>query len=363
MAQYSKRRNLNVFSLSFLDVMSCGFGATVLVFLIIHHAVDTEIKEVNRDLLSELRLLNYEITTGTPDLTELQQRLEDIRARIAEARRLRTATVEDAERRREELDELEALTIAQRKSLEELMADIETREEEVERLKAIEELEAGRSNIEIRGEGDRQYLTGLFIGGKRILIAVDASASMLDNTLVNVIRRRNMPISRQLQSAKWQRAVDTVQWLLAQVPIESEYQVYSFNTQAATVLSSDGWHSALDTDSMEDAVEALRQTPPADGTSLENLFSAIASMNPLPDNVLLIIDSLPTQGRSPPRSPTVTGQERMRHYVAARRNLPRNIPVNVILFPMEGDPLAAGAYWALAQETGGVFMSPSEDWP
>ena len=29
------RRETNIFSLSFLDVMSCGFGAIVLIFLII----------------------------------------------------------------------------------------------------------------------------------------------------------------------------------------------------------------------------------------------------------------------------------------------------------------------------------------
>ena len=363
MAQYAKRRNLNVFSLSFLDVMSCGFGATVLVFLIINHSVDDEIKQVNRDLLSELRLLNYEITSGTPNLTELQEHLEDIKRRIAEARRLRLATVEDAERRREELDELEALTIAQRKSLEELIADVETREEEVERLKAIEEEEAGRSNLEIVGEGDRQYLTGLFVGGRRILIAVDASGSMLDNTLVNVIRRRNMPVSRQLQSSKWQRAVRTVEWLAAQIPLESEYQIFRFNTEAESVLPSDAWHSSLDAGIMADAIEALGKTPPAGGTSLENLFIAIGDMDPTPDNVLLIVDSLPTQGRTSPRSPTVTGRERMQHFTNATRNLPRGMTVNVVMFPMEGDPLASGAYWRLAQTTGGVYMAPSEDWP
>ena len=363
MAQYSKRRTTNVFSLAFLDVMSCGFGATVLVFLIINHSIDDEIKELNRDLLSELRLLDYDITTGSPNLTELQKQLEDVRLRIAEAKRLRASTVEDAERRREELGDLEALTIAQRKRLEELMSDIETREDDVERLKAIEDREAGWANIEIKGEGDRQYLTGMFIGGKRILIAVDASASMLDNTLVNVIRRRNMPVSRQLRSPQWQRAVRTVEWVAAQIPLESDYQIFSFNATAGTVLPSDGWHAAIKPGTMADAVDALRQTPPAGGTSLENLFSAIAAMEPLPDNVFLIIDSLPTQGRTPPRSPTVTGRERMEHYAAAMRNLPRNVPVNVIMFPMEGDPLASGAYWSLAQQTGGVYMAPSEDWP
>lgn len=363
MAQYSKRRQVNVFSLSFLDVMSCGFGATVLVFLIINHEVDDEIKEVNRDLLSELRLLNYEITTGTPNLTELEKRLEDVKARIAQAKRLRVATVEDAERRREELKTLEAMTITQRKSIGELMADVDMREEEVERLRSAEEAEAGQANIEIEGQGDRQYLTGLFVGGTRILIAVDASASMLDNTLVNVIRRRNMTPSRQLQSSKWRRAVRTVEWIGSQLPLDSYYQILRFNTEAVTVLPSDDWHPTISPEMLANAIDELRETPPSDGTNLANLFSAIDELDPLPDNVFLIIDSLPTQGRSPPRSPTVSGRQRMEYFVEATRRLPRSIPVNIIMFPMEGDPLAAGAYWSLAQRTGGVFMAPSEDWP
>jgi len=32
-----KRRQLNTFSLSFLDIMACGFGAVTLLFLILKH--------------------------------------------------------------------------------------------------------------------------------------------------------------------------------------------------------------------------------------------------------------------------------------------------------------------------------------
>jgi hypothetical protein len=47
----------------------------------------------------------------------------------------------------------------------------------------------------------------------------------------------------------------------------------------------------------------------------------------------------------------------------AVNQLPRSIPVNVILFPMEGDPMAASLYWKLAEATAGAFLSPSKDWP
>jgi hypothetical protein len=43
--------------------------------------------------------------------------------------------------------------------------------------------------------------------------------------------------------------------------------------------------------------------------------------------------------------------------------LPKSIPVNIILMPMEGDPFAASEFWKLAMETQGSFLAPSRDWP
>jgi hypothetical protein len=53
----------------------------------------------------------------------------------------------------------------------------------------------------------------------------------------------------------------------------------------------------------------------------------------------------------------------MGHFNRAVRDLPFNVPVNIILYAMEGDPQAAPAYWWLALRTGGSMMAPSEDWP
>jgi hypothetical protein len=43
--------------------------------------------------------------------------------------------------------------------------------------------------------------------------------------------------------------------------------------------------------------------------------------------------------------------------------LPIGIPVNTILFPMEGDPEAAAMFWQFAMTTKGSFLTPSRDWP
>jgi hypothetical protein len=59
----------------------------------------------------------------------------------------------------------------------------------------------------------------------------------------------------------------------------------------------------------------------------------------------------------------VTGRERLAHFWQAIRVLPRGVTVNVILYPLEGDPAAASAYWDLAIATRGALLSPSEDWP
>ena len=86
-------------------------------------------------------------------------------------------------------------------------------------------------------------------------------------------------------------------------------------------------------------------------------------MDPPPDNVFLIIDSLPTQSSRSPRKAVVTGPKRFEYFREAVEALPRGIPINIIMFPMEGDPQAAAAYWNHARITAGTYMSPSRDWP
>ena len=59
----------------------------------------------------------------------------------------------------------------------------------------------------------------------------------------------------------------------------------------------------------------------------------------------------------------MSGRQRMEYFAEALKKLPANIPVNTILVPMEGDPMAASAFWQLAQLSQGSFLSPTEDWP
>jgi len=110
-------------------------------------------------------------------------------------------------------------------------------------------------------------------------------------------------------------------------------------------------------------IAGLQQVIPAAGTSLHQALAVAAKLSPKPDNILLVTDGLPTQGRSRPSGTTVSAAERLQHFQTAARSLASGIPVNTILLPMEGDAYAAAAFWKLAIDTRGSFITPSRDWP
>ena len=359
------RRRFTVFSLSFLDIMSCGFGAVVLIFLIINHESQRELKIVNQDRLSEMRMLDYQVETGKKDLFELQEILEETERRLREAMAKLQVLQSDVKIKKEELDEIDQESIATEADLALLRSDVESREDEVKRMRSEREADEGGKARTFVGEGNRQYLTGLQVGGKRILIALDTSASMLDETIVNIIRRRNMDPRAQRAAPKWRRAVSTVEWLAAQLPLDADFQIYGFNAEAFAFLpeTEGDWLPVIGDGELDEAVNAVGNSLPEKGTSLVNLFNKIAEMNPLPDNVFLIVDSLPTQEEKPKRAATVSGRERLSMFRSALKDLPQSVPFNIIMFPMEGDPQAAASYWSMARLTRGAFMAPTSDWP
>ena len=361
----AKQRRFSVFSLAFLDVMSCGFGAVILIFLIINHDTEQDQQVVNDDLLAALRMLDYQVQQGEREMFDLIETLDGVEARLAESDQNLASTTETVEKKLDELDELKSVSTAEAESLNALTADIRSREDEVKRLQALKAAAEGQQVRTFEGQGDRQYLTGLKVGGRNILIAVDTSASMLDETIVNVLRRRNMPEAQKLAAPKWRRAIRTVEWLAAQLPLDAEFQLYTFADETISLVA-DGdtqWIPMHDGQALNQAVDKLKKMPPGGGSSLVKLMLVLRQLSPIPDNVYLITDGLPTMGEREPRSATVSGRRRLELFGDAVDRLPKQIPVNVIMFPMEGDPMASAAYWNLARVTGGAFISPSWDWP
>jgi len=361
------RKNLSSFNLSFLDIMFCGFGAVVLLVLIINANTISSRREHHEDLRADVVRVEKEIKVGRDHLVELKNSLQLQKQQVVNTRGRSNEVLALIAGIKEELADFRNQTIAKKKHINQLESDLKSLDLEHRRLgsELKADQEQGTKVRRFEGEGNRQYLTGLKLGGKRVLLLVDASASMLDATIVNVIRRRNLDDETKRKSAKWRQARKTVEWLIANLPPESTLQVYGFNTEPFSLLTEDGgsWTAATDTKTVGKIIAELNRRVPEKGTSLENAFSVVKSLRPKPDNILLITDGLPTQGRRKPSSNTVSGKQRLKYFKQAVKTLPPGIPVNTLLFPMEGDPMAAVLYWKLAVDTGGSFLTPSRDWP
>ncbi|MGH8221866.1 MAG: VWA domain-containing protein [Woeseiaceae bacterium] len=362
-----KRRQMEVFSMSFLDCMSCGFGAVILFFMIINSQVIHKSERPPEQLKAETTRLEFEILEQRKNLVlakNSMERLDDEKIRADEQIAQIIALIEQLKK---ELEKNDADTLAKIERVEKLKSDIERLEEERKRLLAIEaEREQEGPNVRrFTGEGDRQYLTGLKVGGERVLVLVDASASMLDRKIVNILRRRNMLDAEKLRSLKWRQAVASVDWLTTQFRPGSKFQIYTFNNETRPVLKgSDGvWLEVGDGKQLDEAIRALRRTVPENGTNTFEAFSVVTRLNPRPDNVIVLIDSLPTMNTTEEKPGMVTGQQRLKYHYEAEALVPGGIPVNILLYPMEGDYNASIAYWLMAYRTGGSFMSISKDWP
>jgi hypothetical protein len=317
-------------------------------------------------LTGEVRKLDEEVKVGMKNLVLLRNVLEktDEDAAAAKARAIRVAA---------ELKKIQETsvhpddTIAKREHINKLIADIKSLEEGNKRLAggALDKGPAGDRIKSFRGRGDRRYISALRIKGKRILVLLDTSASMMDDDVVKIIRLRNQPEAARKLAPKWRRAVDMVEWVSAQLPANSQFQVYGFNVKSKAVIpdTHGKWLDSNDPRVINNVLNAVRNTVPQEGTSLVNAFITVRTINPQPDQIILITDGLPTQGSVPPSRKFINVKEREKLFDDAVKTMTRDQPVDVVLLPMKGDLLAAHAFWRLARKTGGSYVIPSRDWP
>jgi hypothetical protein len=362
-----KRRAFEVFTLSFLDCICCGFGAVVLFYTIVQAQKGSqEILRIDQ-LTGEVSKLEEEVKVGTLHLVQVRNTLEktDEDATVAQARALRVAA--ELKQRREQSSTYDEESLARRAHINQLKADIKSLEEGVKRLQggALDKAPAGERVKAFRGRGNRKYISALQMKGKRILILLDTSASMMDEDIAKVIRMRNQPEPLRRAAQKWRRALDIVEWITAQLPDNSQFQVIGFSTKAKVVQANTAgqWLSSNDPRAINGVLGAARAITPGDGTSLVNAFISVRSLNPQPDQIILITDGLPTQGSVPPARKFISGREREKLFDDAMKIMDRDLPFDIVLLPMKGDPDAGYAFWRLARRSKGSYVIPSRDWP
>ena len=362
------RRRVEVFSLSFLDVICCGFGAVILFYTIISAQSGLERIRKTDDLSAQVNKLEEQVLEGTKNLVVLRNTLQRTESETLSASSRATRLIEELQKKRDDSSIYQDDSLARRERIEKLKADVRALEEATRRLEAgaPKATPNGQFAGVPRAKADRRYITGLNLRGRRVLVLVDQSASMLSDDLVEVIRLRNSPEPKRRLAAKWRRTTDIVAWVVGQLPQSSQYQVYGFSTSATPLLAgTEGqWLAASDGAQQEQVLKALDQVVPKDGTSLINALRTARAMSPRPDQVVLVTDGMPTQGATPPALRRfVDAGDRARLFDEAAKAMGRDIPVDVVLLPMRGDLPASHRLWMFARDTGGAFLMPSKDWP
>ena len=350
-----RRRRVEGFNLTFLDVMACGLGAAVLLFLIVRHDTDAGAPEDER-LRSELHALR-----------ERESALEES---IGEARRRGAALDRTAEAREEEHG-------AMRGALDSLRREAERLRGRNEALEAsVEETEAARASdvVEDPSAGEERYLLGLRVEGERIAILLDRSASMTDEKLIDIVKRKVLADAGKRKGPKWLRTRRTVRWLLSRLPEGGEVAVVAFNEKAVFLGGGSGWRNGRDRTAVSGLFLALDDLVPTGATNLQAGLDALARLEPPPTDVYLVTDGLPTRSEykgsllsgCSHRSRNVSGECRKALLGRTLRESAGHAgrgKVNVILLPLEGDPEAAAQYWAWSSRTGGLLMTPAAGWP
>jgi hypothetical protein len=355
-----RRRRVEVFSLSFLDCICCGFGAVVLFYTIVAGQAGVHRIRDNDELQAEVNRLEEEVLIGVRNLVLLRNALDKTTARAS-------TLIDEVGVARAAALRVGATSMAQREHINRLKADLKQMEEGTRRLQgaALQAAPAGERVRAFRGTGNRQYITGIRLKGKHILVLFDRSASMMDEELDSIIKLRNQNPALRRAAPKWRHALDIADWISTQFPAGSRFQMVGFNTEAKSLVAgTDGtWLDPADPKRLSDAIDTLRGLTPEGGTSLINAYAVIRGLSPRPDQVLLVTDGLPTQGKDRPLRNYVNVGQRSRLFDEARGTIPEGVPIDVILLPMQGDLPAPHRFWTMARETGGNYMSPSKDWP
>lgn len=333
--------------------MSCGLGAIVLVFMLIKHNIgDVPAKT---DLLTE-------------DVQRLELQQDELQQTLAQLQNIARSEAEKIARQKAELTRLEQSLsqkdvnlIQKREQLDALKKDISTRP--VARTEDPVQHDRG---------GEETYLMGLKVAGHHIAVLVDCSASMTDENLLDIIKRKNDSVENKKRGPKWLRTKKTVRWLLARAPTTSRLTLISYNDQVKSL-----GNGATDTPAARAALyRDLDAIVPEGATNLQKGLQAVAQS--AATDLYLITDGLPTTGDSRytglnpfaacssllGRSNTISGECRVKLFRQTLKDTSlRGVKVNVILLPIEGDPDAANEYWAWAATTGGLLISPAGNWP
>lgn len=346
------KRKTEGFNIAFLDVMSCGLGAVILILMLVKYQSEQPDQQ-SSVLHADLAALEIQNQQSQQSVETLQNQADEAQAKIS---KLRAQLLSAAANINAQKDAQRSL----KSQLAKLQSDLPP--------------QAPPAPVPVSKENIEDYLLGLKVEGKKIVILIDGSASMTEERLIDIIRYKIAPAKERQQSPKWQRTLGIVEWLLAKVPAASRYKVIRF-AEKASVVGNSGWKKGADPKDAAAVLMDFEQVIPGGGT---NLHAAVALMRKAAKgftNVYLVTDGLPTKGDIKissyfsgcasiiGKAQKISGKCRLKLLGDIVLSYKERAPVNVVLLPLEGDPVAAGAFWQWTAKSKGLLISPESSWP
>lgn len=357
-----KRRSQELFGLSFLDCICCGFGSVILLFVLTRQGESEAEIEITTTVKATVQQTVQKAGAAQARLAELLAAVEAAREQLSNTQAESSRVQSEIRRTEAEIARKRQASTTQQQTAARIDAEQAQAQREVEKTRAGTQQTDG-SNLR-EGTERRHYLTGFRVDGRRNVVLLDVSGSTLANTAESLRSYADADRAAILAAPKRVRMLDTLDWLLATMEGE-EFQIFLYNDDVRpAVAGTEGqWLSRTDLVRRQAAAAVAWSTVPSGGTNLEKALTAVLQLQPRPENIYLITDSLPNRSALTGAA-QVSASERQRHIVAAKRQIiGQRVAVHTILFPFDGDPLAPSEYWDLALKTNGSFFIPAPDWP
>ncbi|MCY7296905.1 VWA domain-containing protein [Alteromonas sp. a30] len=354
----AEKRKEDGFNVSFLDVMACGLGAVLLILILVKFSANTSIPS------DEVERLKQELNASASQASQLQKSIDEVNDKIA----METDSAEELKRKIEELK-------IQQDAVSRALADKKAVVANLEQSIAAAAPKQSDDLVKIDGAGEEQYLLGLKVEGEQIGILLDMSASMTDEKLIDIIKRKVGSDQKKTQGPKWLRTKRIAKWLIARLPKTAKVSLVAFN-DSSQVLGLRPVNSAKVQASVQALVKDIDTLIPHNGTNLMQGLKAIKKAMPQMTDLYVVTDGLPTMlddgsgfrtsrnCKPLPSAKTISGECRMSVFMhTLNHTIPKGVRTNIVLLPLEGEPHAPAAYWNWADLTGGLMISPAGSWP
>ena len=220
----------------------------------------------------------------------------------------------------------------------------------------------------------KSYISGCNVTGKKIILLLDSSQSMLHKELVQILRLRMQSDAIKQNTKKWNKAKDIYRWLAYSAPSGSSILLAKFDSKVTQYPGSINWIDSNNKIEIEKQIQYLLSSPPDGGTNLYNAIDSLKKWSDA-DSLYLVTDGLPTLTKMPKNNnrisrclqkDSVSSECRELFFDEFEKSYSKNFnstKFNTILLPMVGDPNASFRFALFSKETNGCFVTSSNDWP